>query len=86
VIYWRPSTVANATGGQTVDPRPGQILKGEVNMYHNIMELQKNWYFIQVSPLDARAQKLPMPDSLMGRLVEYVVTHEIGTRSASRTT
>jgi hypothetical protein len=78
VIYWRPSTVANATGGQTVDPRTGQILKGEVNMYHNIMELQKNWYFIQVAPLDPRAQKLPMPDSLMGRLVEYVVTHEIG--------
>lgn len=78
VIYWRPSTVANATGGQIVDPRSGEIIKGEVNMYHNIMELQKNWYFIQVSPLDARAQKLPMPDSLMGRLVEYVVTHEIG--------
>jgi hypothetical protein len=78
VIYWRPSTVANATGGQIVDPRSGEILKGEVNMYHNIMELQKNWYFIQVSPLDPRAQTLPMPDSLMGRLVEYVVTHEIG--------
>jgi hypothetical protein len=78
VIYWRPSTVANATGGQIVDPRSGEILKGEVNMYHNIMELQKNWYFIQVGPLDERAQSLPMPDSLMGRLVEYVVTHEIG--------
>ncbi|MDP2957114.1 MAG: zinc-dependent metalloprotease [Longimicrobiales bacterium] len=77
-IYWRPSTVANATGGQVVDPRSGQILKGEVNMYHNIMDLQKNWYFIQVGPLDARAQQLPLPDSLMGRLVEYVVTHEIG--------
>ena len=78
VIYWRPSTVANATGGQVVDPRSGEILKGEVNMYHNIMELQKNWYFIQVGPLDERAQSLPMPDSLMGRLVEYVVSHEIG--------
>ncbi len=77
-IYWNPSTVANATGGQTVDPRSGQILKGEVNMYHNIMQLQKEWYFIQVSPLDPRAQKLPLPDSLMGKLVEYVVTHEIG--------
>lgn len=77
-IYWRPSTVANATGGQTVDPRSGQILKGEVNMYHNIMQLQKYWYFIQVGPLDERAQSLPLPDSLMGRLVEYVVTHEIG--------
>lgn len=78
VVYWWPSTVANATGGQIVDPRSGQILKGEVNMFHNIMQLQKQWYFIQVGPLDERAQSLPMPDSLMGRLVEYVVTHEIG--------
>jgi hypothetical protein len=78
VVYWRPSTVANATGGQVVDPRSGEILKGEVNMYHNIMELQKNWYIIQVAPLDERARSIPFPDSLMGRLVEYVVTHEIG--------
>jgi len=77
-IYWRPSTVANATGGQIVDPRSGQILKGEVNMYHSIMELQQEWYFVQVGPLDPRVATLPMPDSLMGRLVEYVVTHEIG--------
>ncbi len=78
VVYWRPSTVANATGGQIVDPRTGEILKGEVNMYHNIMTLQRDWYFVQASPLDARARSLPMPDSLMGQLVEYVVTHEIG--------
>lgn len=78
VVYWRPSTVANATGGQTIDPRSGEIMKGEVNMYHNIMDLQKYWYFIQVGPLDERAQSLPMPDSLMGKLVEYVVAHEIG--------
>ncbi|MEE8147636.1 MAG: zinc-dependent metalloprotease, partial [Longimicrobiales bacterium] len=78
VIYWRPSTTQNATGGQIVDPRSGEILKGEVNMYHNIMNLLTNWYFIQVGPLDERAQTLPLPDDLMGRLVEYVVTHEIG--------
>jgi hypothetical protein len=78
VIYWRPSTVANATGSQIVDPRTGEILKAEVNMYHNVMNLLRNWYFTQVGPLDPRAQHLPLPDSLMGRLVEYVVTHEVG--------
>jgi hypothetical protein len=78
VIYWRPSPVANATGGQTVDPRSGQILKGEVNMYHNVQNLLRNWYFTQVSPVDERARQLPLPDSLMGRMVEYVVTHEVG--------
>jgi hypothetical protein len=78
IIYWRPSPVANATGGQQVDPRTGEILKAEVNMYHNVMNLLRNWYFIQASPLDVRAQRLPLPDSLMGRLVQYVVAHEVG--------
>jgi len=78
VIYWRPSTVQNATGGQIVDPRTGEIIKAEVNMYHNVMNLLRNWYFIQVGPLDPRARELPLPDSLMGRLVEYVVSHEVG--------
>jgi hypothetical protein len=78
VIYWRPSTVANATGSQIVDPRTGEILKAEVNMYHNVMNLLRNWYFVQASPLDARARRLPLPDSLMGRLVQYVVAHEVG--------
>jgi hypothetical protein len=78
VIYWRPSPVANATGGQVVDPRTGEILKAEVNMYHNIMNLLRNWYFVQASPLDYRARRATLPDSLMGRLVQYVVAHEIG--------
>jgi hypothetical protein len=77
-IYWRPYTVPNATGGQVIDPRTGEILKAEVNMYHNIMDLQRRWYFVQVGPLDARARRLPLPDSLMGELVEYVVAHEVG--------
>ena len=78
MVYWRPSTTANATGGQVADPRSGEIIKAEVNMYHNVMNLVRNWYFTQVGPLDPRAQSLPMPDSLMGRLVEYVVAHEVG--------
>lgn len=78
MIYWRPSTTQNATGGNVSDPRTGEILKAEVNMYHNVMNLLRNWYFVQVSPLDERARNLPMPDSLMGSLVEYVVAHEVG--------
>ena len=78
MIYWRASTVQNATGGNTVDPRTGEILKAEVNMYHNVQNLLRNWYVIQVGPLDDRARQLPLPDSLMGELVEYVVAHEVG--------
>ena len=78
LIRWLPSTVENAVGPNVHDPRTGEILNGSVQMFHNIMNLQRSWYFTQVSPLDPRAQTLPFPDSLMGRLVHFVVTHEIG--------
>ena len=78
VIRWLPSTTENATGPTVYDPRTGEIMNGSVRVFHNVMNLARTWYFTQVSPLDARAQRLPFPDSLMGRLVEYVVAHEVG--------
>jgi hypothetical protein len=78
VVRWLPSTTENAQGPHVHDPRTGEILNGSVRMFHNIMNLQRSWYFTQASPLDPRARKLPMPDSLMGRLVQYVVAHEVG--------
>ncbi|MBR9991193.1 MAG: zinc-dependent metalloprotease [Gemmatimonadetes bacterium] len=78
VIRWLPSPTENAQGPNVHDPRTGEILNGSVRMFHNIMNLQRSWYFTQVAPLDPRAQRLPFPDSLMGRLVQFVVAHEIG--------
>lgn len=78
VIRWLPSTTENATGPTIYDPRTGEIMNGSVRLFHNVMNLARSWYFTQVSPLDPRAQRLPFPDSLMGRLVEYVVAHEVG--------
>ena len=78
VIRWLPSTVENAQGPHVSDPRTGEILNGSVRMFHNVLNLQRDWYFTQASPLDPRARSLPFPDSLMGRLVEFVVAHEIG--------
>jgi hypothetical protein len=78
VIRWLPSTIENAVGPNIHDPRTGEILNAPIQFYHNIMNLQRAWYFVQVGPLDPRAQKLPLPDDLMGRLLEYVVAHEVG--------
>lgn len=78
VIRWLPSTIENASGPHINDPRTGEILESDIQMYHNIMNLQRSWYFTQVGPLDSRVHKLPMPQDLMGRLVEYVVAHEVG--------
>jgi hypothetical protein len=38
----------------------------------------RDWYFVQVAPLDPRAQKLPLPDDLEGELIAYVISHEVG--------
>jgi hypothetical protein len=78
VIRWLPSTIENASGPHVHDPRTGQILESDIQWYHNVMNLLRDWYFVQVAPLDERAQKFPLPDSLMGRLVEYVAAHEVG--------
>jgi hypothetical protein len=78
MVRWLPSAVANAVGPHTSDPRTGEIIDADVQMYYNVMDLQRNWYFAQVGHLDKRAQTFPFPDSLMGRLVEFVAAHEVG--------
>jgi len=78
VVRWLPSTVENSVGPHVHDPRTGEILNGSVRMFHNILNLQRDWYFTQVASLDPRAQHLPFPDSLMGRLLQFVVAHEVG--------
>jgi hypothetical protein len=78
VIRWLPSTIENASGPHIHDPRSGEILETDIQFYHNVMNLARNWYFVQVGALDPRARTLPLPDDLMGKLVEYVAAHEVG--------
>ena len=77
-IRWYPSQIMNAYGPHVHDPRSGEIITSSIGMYHNVMNLLRNWYFVQGAAVDDRARNLPMPDSLMGRLVQYVVAHEVG--------
>ena len=78
VIRWLPSTIENASGPHIHDPRTGEILDSDIQFYHNIMNLQRSWYMLQAGAIDPRAQKLPLPDDLMGELLEYVCAHEVG--------
>jgi hypothetical protein len=78
MVRWVPSQVPNAVGPSIIDPRSGEILDADVQMLHQVTNLLRGWYFSQVGHLDPRVQKLPMPDSLMGRLVQNVVAHEVG--------
>ena len=56
-MRWLPSTDENASGPNVHDPRSGEILEGDIQMYHNVLNLASMWYFAQVAPLDPRAQK-----------------------------
>lgn len=77
-IVYKPSDVANASGPHIHDPRTGEILESHINWYHNVMELLRNWYMIQASPSDPRARKPLFSDSLMGDLIRFVSSHEVG--------
>jgi hypothetical protein len=77
-IVYKPSVVANASGPHVSDPRTGEILESHINWYHNVMELLRNWYFIQCSPNDPRARTMQFSDSLMGDLIRFVSSHEVG--------
>ena len=78
VIRWLPSTTENASGPHISDPRTGEILDADIQFHHNVMNLVRDWYFVQVGPLDPRAAKLPLSDELMGRLLQFVAAHEVG--------
>ena len=78
VVRWLPSTTENASGPNVHDPRSGEILNAHIQFYQNVQRLQLSWYFTQAAAVDPRARTFPFPDSLMGRLLEYVLAHEVG--------
>lgn len=77
-IVYKPSDVPNASGPHVHDPRSGEILESHINWYHNVMSLLKNWYFVQAAPNDERAQTMEFSDELMGELIRFVSSHEVG--------
>lgn len=77
-IVYKPSSIPNASGPHVNDPRSGEILESHINWYHSVMTLLRNWYFIQASPNDPRARKMEFDDDLMGDLVRFVSSHEVG--------
>lgn len=78
VIRYFASDISNAYGPNVHDPRSGEILESHVGWYHNVMKLVHDWYFIQTAAVDSRARKMKFDDSLMGQLIRFVSSHEVG--------
>ncbi len=78
VVRYFASDIENAYGPQVHDPRSGEILESHIGWYHNVMNLVHDWYMIQTAAVDPAARKMKFDDTLMGNLIRFVSSHEVG--------
>jgi hypothetical protein len=78
VLRYFASDVENAYGPNVHDPRSGEILESHIGWYHNVMKLVHDWYMIQTAAVNPRARKMKFDDDLMGELIRFVSSHEVG--------
>ena len=78
VIRYLASPIPNANGPHVSDPRSGEILESDINWYHNVMTLLRNWFFVQTAAINEDARGVSFDDEVMGRLIRFVSAHEVG--------
>ncbi len=78
VIRYFASDIQNAYGPHVHDPRTGQILESDIGWFHNVMNLLRNWYFVQTAAANPEARAVKFEDDVMGKLIRYVSAHEVG--------
>lgn len=78
VVRYLASPIPNANGPHVSDPRSGEILESDINWYHNVMSLLRNWYFVQTAAINPAARGVSFDDDVMGRLIRFVSSHEVG--------
>ena len=78
VLRYFAAEIQNAYGPNVHDPRTGEILESHIGWYHNIMSLLRNWYLIQTAAVDPAARAKKFDDKLMGELIRFVSSHEVG--------
>ena len=78
VVRYLASPIPNANGPHVSDPRSGEILESDINWYHNVMSLLQGWFFVQTAAINPDAQNVAFKDEVMGRLIRFVSSHEVG--------
>ena len=78
VMRYLASPIPNANGPHVSDPRTGEILESDINWYHNVMTLLRNWFFVQTAAINDEAKGVAFKDEIMGRLIRFVSAHEVG--------
>ena len=78
VIRYITTDIQNAQGPHVHDPRTGEILESDILWYHNVMNLLRNWYFVQTAAINPEARGVKFRDEIMGGLIRFVAAHEVG--------
>ena len=78
VVRYLASPIPNANGPHVSDPRTGEILESDINWYHNVMTLLRNWFFVQTAAINPDARSVAFKEEVMGRLIRFVSSHEVG--------
>ena len=78
VVRYLASPIPNANGPHVSDPRTGEILESDINWYHNVMTLLRNWFFVQTAAINPDARGVAFKEEVMGRLIRFVSSHEVG--------
>jgi hypothetical protein len=78
IIRYLASPVQNASGPRFFDPRTGEILGTHIQWHHNVMNLLRNWFFVQTAAVNPDARGVEFDDEVMGELIRFVSAHEVG--------
>jgi len=78
VVRYLASATLNANGPHVSDPRSGEIIESDINWYHNVMKLLRNWYFVQTAAVNPEARGVEFKNEVMGELIRFVSSHEFG--------
>lgn len=78
LVSYKASPIPNAYGPLVVDPRSGEIITSHIGIYHSVLDLVQRWYFVMCGQVDPRARKYPLDKNIVGKLMETVLTHEVG--------
>ena len=77
-VRYLASSTLNANGPHVSDPRSGEIIESDINWYHNVMKLLRNWYFVQTAAVNPEARSTEFKNEVMGKLIRFVSAHEVG--------
>lgn len=72
-IVYKIGSMENAYGRSYVDFRTGEILSCHIAIFHSVFKMLCKWYVAQLGK-----EPEQLTDDVLGKLLEMVVTHEVG--------